>query len=139
MIREFQRSCSTKPTIGQGRSPTNKKVVPALTLRFHESSKSDARYGMSSLGIIRSTPLFDTDYQGFAPLYHYGRACFTRRNEEWGQGYHGEPSSSMPKQQQASVNQTSHPYGAVPPCYGNFDKQSTAPKQTTASEDSSSY
>lgn len=26
-------------------------------------------------------------------------------------------------------NQTSHPYGAVPPCYGNFDKQSTAPKQ----------
>lgn len=24
-------------------------------------------------------------------------------------------------------NQTSHPYGA--PCYGNFDKQSTAPKQ----------
>lgn len=36
-------------------------------------------------------------------------------------------SSSMPKQQQASLNQTSHPYGA--PCYGNFDKQSTAPKQ----------
>ncbi|KAL6964681.1 hypothetical protein U1Q18_052457 [Sarracenia purpurea var. burkii] len=40
-----------------------------------------------------------------------------------------QTSSSMPKQQQASLNQTSHPYGAVPPCYGNFDKQSTAPKQ----------
>ena len=35
----------------------------------------------------------------------------------------------MPTQQQASLNQTFHPYGAVPPCYGNFDKQSTAPKQ----------
>ena len=35
----------------------------------------------------------------------------------------------MPKQQEASLNQTSHPYGTVPPCYGNFDKQSTAPKQ----------
>lgn len=40
-----------------------------------------------------------------------------------------QTSSSMPKQEQASLNQTSHPYGAVPPCYGNFDKQSTAPKQ----------
>ncbi|KAB8468455.1 hypothetical protein FH972_025289 [Carpinus fangiana] len=40
-----------------------------------------------------------------------------------------QTSSSIPKQQQASLNQTSHPYGAVPPCYGNFDKQSTAPKQ----------
>lgn len=43
----------------------------------------------------------------------------------------------MPKQQQASVNQTSHPffmfYGAVPPCYRNFDKQSTAPLVTIPS------
>lgn len=31
------------------------------------------------------------------------------------------------KKQQASLNQTSHLYGV--PCYGNFDKQSTAPKQ----------
>lgn len=40
-------------------------------------------------------------------------------------------SSSMPKQEEAIINQICHLYGAVIPCYGNFNKQSMAlaPKQ----------